>query len=545
MKRPNYNHFADAPSVSMARSAFDHSFTVKTTFNSGYLVPCMSPIEILPGDTCNFDLTAFARLSTLIRPIMDNLYMQFFFFFVPNRLVMAHWPEVMGAREDPYDPDSDVPYLVPRLYTGSDPTDQISFAGEGGLWDYFGLPPFIPDQYVNVLPFRAYNLIYNEWFRPASIVNSVTVNVDDNDEFLPDGNYLLRKRAKRADAFTRALPWPQRGPGVELPLGSYAPVMGNGLTLGLTDGTNTYGLQNLTGSAYLGQDDAAYGVSAGTVPVAGNVINKTLGVTTDSEKSGLVADLSNATAATINSLRQAFQVQKLYERDARSGGNRYIEILRAHFGVISPDARLQRPEYLGGGVLPINIHTVTSTNNQNPQNYLGKMNGNGVVGGCVGFRKSFVEHGFIIGIVNVFGDQTYQQGISKMWSRRGRFDYYWPTLAHLGEEPIYNKEIYADGNANDNKVFGYQERYYSYRYGTSICTSRMRSNSLASLDSWHLAQNFANLPTLNQTFVEENIPLNRVKAVNSEPDIIYDSVVKCTMVRCMPVYAIPGLVDHF
>lgn len=544
MKRPSYSHFSNAPAVTIGRSAFDMSFTYKSAFDAGYLVPIMQPLEILPGDTCSLDLTAFSRLATLITPVMDNLYMQFFFFFVPNRLVLTHWPEVNGAREDPYDPDTDVDYLVPRIYTGSDANDTTSTFGVNSLADYFGLPPGAPNQWVNVLPFRAYNLIYNEWFRAGDISNSLTVNLGDADEYYNDGSntYVLRRRVKRADQFTRALPWPQRGPGVELSLGSTAPVIGNGTTLGLTDGTDNFGFQ-AGGATYGFVAKTQYGNPVGSNLVNGDV-GKSLGLTTDPAKSGLVADLSEATAATINSLRQAFQVQRLYERDARSGGNRYIEILRSHFGVISPDARLQRPEYLGGGMIPIQIHTSvqTSATGTTPQ---GNLVANGVAGGHVGFRKSFVEHGFVIGLACVYQDYTYQQGIHKMWSRRGRFDYYWPTLAHLGEEPVYSRELYADGTAGDNDVFGYQERYYSYRYGVSQITGKLRSGVAGSLDVWHLGQYYVNRPTLNEAFMLENPPVSRVIAVQNEPQFIYDSVVKCQMVRPMPVYAIPGMVDHF
>lgn len=562
MKRPSYNHFADAPMVNMPRSAFDFSFTYKTAFDSGYLIPCFAPIEILPGDTCNLNLQAFARLSTPIVPFMDGLIMDFFFFFVPNRLVLTHWPEVNGAREDPYNPETDVEYLVPRMFTGDGAGDTVPTFQVGELPDYFGLPTDVGNLAVNVLPFRAYNLIYNEWFRAGSIVNSADVLLDDNDENWDDGNtrYALRRRTKRADYFTRALPWPQRGPGVELPLGTTAPVIGTGDSLGLTiDGvkTNDFGISFNSSGQWL-KNGVVIGQPVGsTVTASGSIDGKSLGVSTDPDQSALVADLSEASAASINMLRTAFQVQKLYERDARSGGNRYIEILRAHFSVVSPDARLQRPEYLGGGSIPIQIHSVAQTSatgindDSTPQGNLAAV---GMAGGRVGFNHSFVEHGFIIGLVSVRQDQyCYQQGIDRMWSRRSRFDFYWPSLAHLGEQAILNREIYAQGSGVtdasgriiDDQPFGYQERYAEYRYGISKITGKLRSTASGTLDVWHLGQKFNSLPVLGQTFIEENPPVSRVLAVQNEPQFIYDSVVKCTMVRPMPAYAVPGLVDHF
>lgn len=547
MKRPNYSHFSNAPQVLLPRSAFDMSFTYKTAFDAGGIYPVASPIEILPGDTLNLSLQAFMRLSTPIVPFMDNLYCQIFVFFVPNRLVLTHWPEVNGAREDPYDPDTDVPYEVPRLWAKANSSDTtgVDF-GVGSLADYFGLPPNVKKVGVNVLPFRGYNLIWNEWFRAGDIIQSLTVNLDDNDEYWGSSIYAVRSRAKRPDYFNRCLPFPQRGPGVELPLGTSAPVIGNGTSLGLTNGTDEFGL-HITSGGLVGQNAAAFGIDVGdsfTPETPPSESYKGVGVSTDPDDSGLAADLSHATAATINSLRQAFQIQRLYERDARSGGNRYIEVLRAHFGVISPDARLQRPEYLGGGIIPIQIHSVaqTSETNDTPQ---GNLAGIGLAGGNIKVSHSFVEHGFVFILANVYQDYTYQQGIDRMWSRRSRFDYYWPTLAHLGEQAVLSKEIYADGSSDDDLVFGYQERYAEYRYGISKITGKLRSGVTGSLDVWHLAQYFQNRPVLGATFISEAPPLGRVLAVSTEPQFIYDSVVKCTMVRPMPAYSIPGLADHF
>ena len=547
MKRPNQFTFAKFPSVGMQRSAFDMPFTYKTTLDAGYLVPCFQPIEILPGDTLNLRLSSFSRLATLIAPYMDNLFMDYFFFFVPNRLVWDDWEEFICA--DINGPTG----TIPQIKTGA----AGSFA-VGSLADYFGLPTGVNNLSVSALPFRCYNLIFNEWFKREDLVTDSVINTGSTDEDWSDGDYVLRRRSKRPDYFVSSNLWPQKGPGVELPLGDSAPVVGNGNALGLTDGTNNYGLRsvysNATGSVY-GGSSAMVGKAVGTSSTSGDATaNLATGVSNDPSKSGLIADLSQATAATINSLRQAFQIQRLFERDALAGNGRYVEVLRSHFNVVSPDARLQRPEYLGGGHIPINVHTVvqnSSTDSTSPQ---GNLAGFGVGAAVdVGFTKSFVEHGYVIGLMCVRGEQTYQYGIDRQWSRKGRFDFYWPVLAHLGEQAVLNKEIYAqgesvvdsDGNIVDDQPFGYQERWAELRYGASKITGKLRSSAAGSLDVWHLAQKWTSLPVLGETFIGENPPIDRVIAVQNEPQFIYDSVIRARFVRPLPMYSVPGLVDHF
>lgn len=552
MKRPNQNRFAAVPSVGMQRSAFDMPFTYKTTMDAGYIYPCFQPIEILPGDSLSLRLTSFARLATLLTPVLDNLKMAYFFFFVPNRLVWDDWEEFICA--DVNGPSG----IIPQLSSGD-----AGFA-VGSLADYFGLPVDVPNLEVSVLPFRAYNLIFNEWFMRESLMTSAVVNTGSTDEDWSDGDYNLRRRCKRPDYFVSANLWPQKGPGVELPLGDSAPVVGSGMTLGLTDGQTEQGLArcpDLNSLTHFNGVVDLQGMPVGTAatnPVGTGLVS--LGVSTDPDKSGLFADLSRATAATINSFRQAFQIQRLYERDALAGNGRYVEVLKSHFQVTSPDARLQRPEYLGGGVVPVSIHTVTSTADTSSlaaypdTGFLGDLAGKGVIASDgIGFNKSFVEHGYVIGLCCIYGEQTYQRTVDRQWSRKGRFDFYWPVLAHLGEQAVLNKEIFAqgsgvvdsDGNVVDDKPFGYQERWAEYRYGASKITGKLRSGVDGSLDVWHLAQDFSNLPQLGELFVEENPPISRVVAVQDEPQFIYDSVIRARFVRPMPMYSVPGLVDHF
>lgn len=551
MKSATNYTFAQLPQADIPRSSFKRNSTFKTTFDAGYLNVCFCD-EVLPGDSWNLKMTAFARLfSPLKTSIMDNLTADFQFFFVPIRLCYDDYEAFFGAsagfdsstnkRDWSYD-DS---HLMPTITA---PTGGFTI---GGLADQLGLPTGIAGIEVNALPFRAYNRIVSDWYLPSSYDGLVqpVLKTDNTSDSITD--YPLVKRCKRCDYFTSALPQPQRGNSVNLPLGNTAPVFGNGYSLGLTDGSALAGLHQ-SNSTYqqLVASTVDYGKTVGSSMGNGVLSTDVAGVVQKSQtngdyyKSGLVADLSSATAASINDIREAFQIQKWLEKCER-GGVAYREVLKAHFGVTSPDARLQKSEYLGGGSLPIIIHTVANTNGATGSN-LGSLGAYGTTGGTpVGFVKSFVEHGFIIGLMSVRADLTYQQGIPRMFSRKARFDYYWPSFAHLGEQVIKNKEIYADGSSEDDGVFGYQERFAEYRYGVNKITGKFRSSASGTLDSWHLAQNFTSRPTLSDTFLRENVPMSRVEAVTSEPDFLFDSLFEVNCVRPMPLYSTPGLVDHF
>lgn len=537
VNRSTQHLFSQIPSTQIPRSVFDRSHGYKTTFNSGYLVPFYVD-EVLPGDSFKLTATLFARLATPIVPFMDNLYLETFFFFVPNRLVWDNWQKFNGEQKNPGDPTD---FLIPTV-SGTNVQNQT-------LWDYFGLPTNVNEALkVNALPFRAYNLIFNEWFRDENLQDSLKVPTGDGPDNLSD--YNLVRRGKRHDYFTSCLPWPQKGPGVEISIGGTASVSASGTptfkavqvsgTRGeLVRNPNTLGGIMPVGSGF---DFNSVDYAPQGYKVAGDTGSM---MHLDWLSPGLKVDLSTATPISINDLRQAFQIQKLYERDAR-GGTRYTEILRSHFGVISPDARLQRPEYLGGSSARISINPVQQTSATNDTTPQGNLAAFGVASDSFhGFSKSFVEHGYIFGFVNVRADLTYQQGLNRMWSRQGRFDFYWPVLAHLGEQAVLNKEIYAQGTADDDKVFGYQERYAEYRYYPGQITGKFRSTDPHPLDSWHLAQKFSSLPTLSSQFIEDNPPVERVIAVQDEPQFLFDSYIRLKCARPMPVYSVPGLVDHF
>lgn len=521
MKSSNQHLFSQIPRADIQRSSFNRSHGYKTTLDSGYLVPFFVD-EVLPGDTFNLKATLFGRLSTPAVPFMDNMYLETFFFFVPNRLVWDNWQKFNGEQKNPGDSTD---FLIPTLETG---THEV-----GSIADYFGIPTGVQLDKINALPFRAYNLIYNEWFRDENLQDSLEVPTGDGPD--PINKYNLVRRGKRHDYFTSCLPWPQKGPGVELPLATTANLQG---TLSIPS-VKVVPVYPYSSSVDVKVSSNQFLASDSNLPV------NTASTSINMKSSGVTVDLSSAAAVTINSLRQAFQLQKLYERDAR-GGTRYTEILRAHFGVVSPDARLQRPEYLGGSSTRININPVQQTSATDTTSPQGNLAAYGVLGDKVnGFTKSFVEHGYIIGLVNVRADLTYQQGLNRMWSRQTRFDYYWPALAHLGEQAVLNKEIYAQGTADDDKVFGYQERWAEYRYFPSQITGKFRSTYAQSLDVWHLAQEFAELPKLNAEFIVDNPPVARVLAVQNEPQILLDCYFSLSCVRPMPIYSVPGLVDHF
>ncbi len=555
MKSVMKHLFSQIPRAQISRSVFDRSHGWKSSFDSGYLVPFLVD-EVLPGDSFKVKFNFLARLSTPIVPTMDNLFLDTFYFFVPYRLLWKHWEQFNGQQDYP---GASTDYLVPQTSAPADGGFPV-----GSLEDYFGLPTGVKGIKVNELAARAYALIWNEWFRDENLQNPINLSsyaeistasgLDDvglgDAGFI--GSHKLLRRGKRHDYFTSALPWPQKGPGVELPLNGNAPVFSDGVVPMYTNGNGKFAVMSAQSNANLGY----YAISG---PSDLPSIGSSIPLGTDDYKgiamgiapsSGLVADLSSVTAATINSLRQAFQLQKLYERDAR-GGTRYTEILRSHFGVVSPDSRLQRPEYLGGSESPVIINPVVqnsatgSTGAETPQGNLAAYGLASSTSAKHGFTKSFVEHGIIIGLLNVRADLTYQQGIPRMFSRRTRFDFYWPVLAHLGEQAILNKEIYAQGTSADDDVFGYQERYAEYRYFPSMITGKLRSTDPQSLDVWHLSQKFDSLPTLSAQFIQDNPPVSRILAVQNEPQFIIDSYIQMKCARPMPVYGVPGLVDHF
>ena len=534
------SRFASVPRAQIQRSQFDRSHNYKTTFDAGYLVPVFVD-EALPGDTFNLSLTAFARLATPIKPVMDNMFLETFFFAVPNRLLWDNWQKFNGEQRDPGDSTD---YLIPVIVA-----DPMGGFLSGSVSDYFGMPVAVPGIEVSSFWHRAYKLIWNEWFRDQNLQNTITVPTDDGPDPDDTAGFGLLRRGKRHDYFTSCLPWPQKGPAVEIPVGGLAPLTGDKF-VSFPTGIQSETIHTPNASApaiWIADPTFGPGAMISDAP-PGTVQGVVTQTPADAEINlpQIWADLGSATGVTINALRESFQIQRLYERDAR-GGTRYTEIVKSHFGVTSPDSRLQRPEYLGGGSSPVNLTSVPQTSisvpGDTPQANLAAYGT--VSANSHSFTKSFTEHCVIIGMVCVRADLTYQQGLNRMFSRQTRWDYYWPALAHIGEQEVYNKEIYADGGISDDLIFGYQERYAEYRYKPSTITGQFRSSYPQSLDLWHLSQDYANLPVLNSQFIEENPPIDRVIAVPSEPHFLFDSYIRLKCARPMPTYGVPGLIDHF
>lgn len=541
--RVNQSHFAMIPQANIRRSVFDRSHVYKTTFNEGQLIPYFVD-EVIPGDTFTLNPVEFCRLATPVVPFMDNIYIESFFFFVPSRLVYDKWVNLCGEQENPEDSTD---YLVPTVSLAGDMTNTLP--------DYMGIAcasGTFNNVSVNCLPFRCYWTIWNEWFRDENLQKSVKVSKGETNTVLePMGqstanpNYGMPSgvsnwydpapRGKRYDYFTGALPWPQKGPAVDLPLGGSAPVLSDS-GIKLTD-SSTGRSAFLSGA--INNDWPNNMIAFGSYN--SNYTHK-LDLKNDS---GVYADLSGVSMVTINSLRQAFMLQRYYEIDARCG-TRYTEKLQAHFGVTNPDARLQRPEFLGSHSSMMNINPVTQTSSTDSTTPQGNLAAYGLNAQRYhAFTKSFSEFGYVIGLINVRADLTYQQGINKMWLRSDVLDFYWPSFAHLGEQAIENIEIYCQGNDEDKKVFGYQERYAEYRYKPSLITGQFRSTYKEPLDIWHLSQKFASLPTLSDEFIQDHPPISRVVAVPSYPHFLLDVKFNLKCIRPMPMYGIPGMMGHF
>lgn len=560
MNRNTEVHFSQVPHIDIKRSVFDRSTQHKTTFNAGRLIPLLCD-EVLPGDTFSVETSSVIRMTTPIHPTMDNLYADIYFYYVPSRILWEHWEEFNGSNEDTF-------WTQPTEYEIPQINSPAGGWNKGTIADYLGIPTKVTLQgnySVNHLPFRGVVKVWNDWFRDQNLQTPAYLGLGDSDTAGSNGDNYVSDAiaggmplpvAKYHDYFTSALPEPQKGPDVLLPLGVEAPIKGTDMNLGLLQvnddglgvpfGAISFNAQGVSGST------SAYGKisQTGNNPTySPNLFNDGRGVriTPEASKSGMVADLRNATASTVTALRQAFAIQRLYERDAR-GGTRYTEIIKSHFGVSSPDGRLQRSEYLGGKRVPINVTQVvqtSSTDSVSPQGNTAAFSLTGDVSDS--FTKSFTEHGYLFCFVCVRNENTYQQGIERMWNRKRRFDYYWPALANISEQAILNKEIYAQGTSEDDEVFGYQEAWAEYRYKPSRVSGAFRSNYDGTLDSWHYADYYDSLPVLSDTFIRgSQSNVDRTLAVQSsvEDQFIADFYFSIKSVRPMPVYSVPGLIDH-
>lgn len=527
---PQINQFNNIAPEPIPRSSFRRDFTRRTTFNADYLIPCFVD-EILPGDEVNLRMNALVRMTTPIKPVMENIYLESFFFFIPNRLVWDNWEKFQGQQANP---DSSTDYTIPILNPAAAPLSTTGFTVES-VFDYLGLPINVTGlDDISALYNRAIDLIWNEWFRDENIQNSLVISTGDG----PDAasTYALRKRNKRKDYLTSALPWPQKGDAVSIALTGDAPVLGigkenNSFNTGVptafyeSDGTtSTY--NNWRSIDYAGGVNSRFAIEGTGATGYPNIR----------------ASLDGVSAVTINALRQAALYQQILELDAR-GGTRYVESVYSRFGVVLPDFRVQRPELIGQGSTRIGVYAVPQTgptDAESPQGNLAAYAMAGITGnhGC---RYYATEHGMIIGLMNVRADLTYQQKIPRMFTRSTRLDFYEPLLNGLGEQAVLNREIYAQGTSDDTEVFGYQERFAEYRYKDSEITGKFRSTAAASLDIWHLSQEFGALPALNSSFIEENVPMDRILAITDESDFLADIHFSYNHVRPMPIRSNPGI----
>lgn len=535
MNRNAEQHYSQVPHANVPRARFKRDYSLLTTMNEGDLVPIYCD-EVLPADTAKIDLNALMRMSTPLFPVMDNCYCDFYFFFVPSRLLWEHFENLMGQNDSTF-------WAEPTEYTTPKTTAPSGGWNVGTLADYFGIPTGVENLQVNSLPFRAYAKIWNEWFRDENLQQPVTMSKTDattagsnTGTNLTDAEAggLPLKVCKYKDYFTSCLPSPQKGSAVTLPMNGNAPIVGKNVT----DGENIeYSLRVVDGGNVRVSD---FYINAPDIKFP----NGSTRVQDESQNAFLYADLGNVTAATINELRQAIAVQHILERDARTG-TRYKEYLQGAWGVTSPDARLDRSEYIGGYRLPININQViqtSATDTTSPQGNTAAFSMTTISRNMATY--SATEHGFIIGLAAVRVDHSYQQGLPRMWTRSTRFSYYDPMLANLGEQAVLNQEIYAQGNAQDEEVFGYQEAWADYRYHINMITGEMRSNYSKTLDAWHYADKYDKLPKLSSDWIKEGTEnIDRTIAVQSEKSrqFICNFYFDQTWTRAMPIYSLPGL----